>query len=98
MPFFSRRKFLYSATGSTAAALTGSPFSRMLTTTEDGWASRLAADPLRPQFHLLPSHNWMNDPNGPIFWNGRYHMFFNTILALPSGATCTGPTPSVLTW
>jgi beta-fructofuranosidase len=37
---------------------------------------RLAADPLRPQCHLLPPKNWMNDPNGPIHWNGRYHMFF----------------------
>jgi len=36
---------------------------------------KLASDPLRPQFHLLPSHNWMNDPNGPIFFHGRYHMF-----------------------
>ena len=37
---------------------------------------RLAADPLRPQYHLLPAKNWMNDPNGPIYWNGYYHMFF----------------------
>jgi len=37
---------------------------------------RLAADPLRPQFHLLAPQNWMNDPNGPIYWKGRYHMFF----------------------
>ena len=36
----------------------------------------LSADPLRPQFHLLPAKNWMNDPNGPIFWRGNYHMFF----------------------
>ena len=36
----------------------------------------LAADLLRPQFHLLPKRNWMNDPNGPIYWNGNYHMFF----------------------
>src|SRR5215472_14794673 len=35
----------------------------------------LASDPLRPQCHLLPSHNWMNDPNGPIYFAGRYHMF-----------------------
>jgi beta-fructofuranosidase len=41
-----------------------------------GLRERLAADPLRPQFHLLPAKNWMNDPNGPIYWNGRYHMFF----------------------
>ena len=39
-------------------------------------AARLAADPLRPQFHLLPARNWMNDPDGPIYWNGHYHMFF----------------------
>src|SRR5260370_28622951 len=37
---------------------------------------RVAADPLRPQYHLLPARNWMNDPNGPIHWNGRDHMFF----------------------
>jgi len=43
---------------------------------EDSLQARLAADPLRPQFHLLPARNWMNDPNGPIFWNGLYHMFY----------------------
>ena len=31
---------------------------------------------VRPQFHLLPAKNWMNDPNGPIYFNGKYHMFF----------------------
>lgn len=36
----------------------------------------LAMDPRRPQFHLLPAANWMNDPNGPIYWNGSYHMFY----------------------
>src|SRR5579863_6990367 len=36
----------------------------------------LAADLLRPQYHLLPAKNWMNDPNGPIFWRNKYHMFF----------------------
>jgi len=36
----------------------------------------LAADPLRPQYHLLPPANWTNDPNGPIYWNGKYHMFY----------------------
>jgi beta-fructofuranosidase len=46
--------------------------------------ARLAADPLRPQFHLLPAANWMNDPNGPVYFNGRYHMFFQYN---PLGAT-----------
>jgi beta-fructofuranosidase len=39
-------------------------------------AADLANDPRRPQYHLLPARNWMNDPNGPIFWSGQYHMFF----------------------
>jgi beta-fructofuranosidase len=38
--------------------------------------ANLATDPRRPQFHLLPAANWMNDPNGPIYWNGQYHMFY----------------------
>jgi len=45
-----------------------------------GWgqvaASTLANDPQRPQYHLLPAKNWMNDPNGPIYWKGKYHLFF----------------------
>jgi beta-fructofuranosidase len=47
---------------------------------QDGGASsveaKLAGDPMRPQFHLLPARNWMNDPNGPIYYRGKYHMFF----------------------
>jgi beta-fructofuranosidase len=43
---------------------------------QDDLQTKLAADPLRPQFHLLPAKNWMNDPNGPIFWKGAYHMFY----------------------
>jgi beta-fructofuranosidase len=35
----------------------------------------IARDPMRPQYHLLPTHGWMNDPCGPIYWKGRYHMF-----------------------
>ena len=35
-----------------------------------------AHDPLRPEYHLLPPHNWMNDPNGPIWWKGKYHLFY----------------------
>ena len=31
---------------------------------------------LKPKYHLTPKHNWINDPNGPIYWNGQYHMFF----------------------
>ncbi|MBI2435603.1 MAG: glycoside hydrolase family 32 protein [Candidatus Hydrogenedentes bacterium] len=34
------------------------------------------ADARRPQYHFAPPAQWMNDPNGPIFWNGYYHMFY----------------------
>ncbi|EFL9967725.1 glycoside hydrolase family 32 protein [Escherichia coli] len=29
-----------------------------------------------PIFHLAPPAGWMNDPNGLIYFNGRYHAFF----------------------
>ena len=39
-------------------------------------ARELAADHHRPVYHFLPPANWMNDPNAPIYWKGRYHMFY----------------------
>jgi beta-fructofuranosidase len=33
-------------------------------------------DPHRPRYHFLPPANWMNDPNGIIEWNGKYHLFY----------------------
>lgn len=29
----------------------------------------------RPQYHVQPPAGWMNDPNGPIYYKGRYHMY-----------------------
>jgi len=37
---------------------------------------RLQNDPQRPRYHFLPPWAWINDPNGPIFWKGRYHLFY----------------------
>ncbi len=50
----------------------------MLITSENTSALRqqLAQDPHRPTFHYLPPANWMNDPNGLIQWNGKYHLFY----------------------
>jgi levanase/fructan beta-fructosidase len=31
---------------------------------------------LRPGLHFSPERNWMNDPNGLIFYKGKYHLFF----------------------
>ena len=33
-------------------------------------------DTLRPQYHMMPEKSWLNDPNGPVYYNGYYHMFF----------------------
>jgi len=37
---------------------------------------RAEADPSKPIFHITAPANWINDPNGPIFHNGYYHMFY----------------------
>jgi beta-fructofuranosidase len=34
------------------------------------------SDPNRPAFHYRAPANWMNDPNGPIYYNGWYHVFY----------------------
>ncbi|XP_030490501.2 beta-fructofuranosidase, insoluble isoenzyme CWINV1 [Cannabis sativa] len=32
--------------------------------------------PYRTAYHFQPPNNWMNDPNGPMYYKGVYHLFY----------------------
>ena len=36
----------------------------------------LYGEEFRPQFHYSPPCRWMNDPNGMVYHNGEYHLFY----------------------
>lgn len=40
--------------------------------------SRFANDSQRPQFHAEPPASWQNEPGGPIYFNGLYHVFYQS--------------------
>ena len=39
-------------------------------------AATVGDDKQRPAFHLMTAANWINDPNGPVYFDGWWHMFF----------------------
>ena len=57
---------------------------RIYQSTEINKAASLYKEPNRPQFHFTVKRGWNNDVNGPIYYKGRYHLFWQ---AFPFGVT-----------
>ncbi len=72
---------------------------------EDVWLQNsLVNDAYRPQFHGGPYEHWMNEPHAPIYYNGTYHLFYQSN---PNGPYFNGAaginwghltSPDMVTW
>jgi len=55
----------------------------------------IANDPHYPIFHFVPPEGWMNDPNGPIYYDGLYHLFcqYDPVVAAAKESILPATTP-----
>ncbi len=52
------------------------PEARRATDKVHAVGKRVADDRSRPIYHVMPESMWCNDPNGPLYHNGWYHLFY----------------------
>ncbi len=69
--------------GKTASIITNQPWesdpgilNRLYFSEEIAGTDSLYSERLRPQFHFSPRRGWTNDPNGLVYHNGEYHLYF----------------------
>ncbi|MBR7830506.1 GH32 C-terminal domain-containing protein [Actinospica sp. MGRD01-02] len=58
------------------AAITAVLAALAVTSAPSASASALYHEQYRPQFHFSPAENWMNDPNGLIYYKGVYNLYY----------------------
>ncbi|MGC3972150.1 MAG: DUF4980 domain-containing protein [Pirellulales bacterium] len=56
--------------------VTSNVFSPVMQSDADNSNNTLYKEKLRGQFHFSPKRGWTNDPNGMVYYNGEYHLFF----------------------
>jgi len=59
-----------------SGALRAMPAAQEVTKLTEAAAPRAYSEAFRPQFHFTPERHWMNDPNGLVYYQGEYHLFY----------------------
>lgn len=54
------------------AACSSEPAQQTDSSTQD----TLSGEQYRPVYHFTPPGHWMNDPNGMVYYDGEYHLFY----------------------
>ncbi|HEX5481812.1 MAG TPA: glycoside hydrolase family 32 protein [Terriglobia bacterium] len=72
----SRRGFLAWSAAALADPLSHAGYTASGGETGSARSSTLYNETYRPQFHFSPEKNWMNDPNGLVYYRGEYHLFY----------------------